>query len=102
MALEMNAAMPGWKSQLEVRSEGPRYGELKMYAVLQLCRQGLWASEVVFDGHMERMWLGKSQEVNQMNPRGLISEEHSVAIGKLLLLSEPRTTDRSRATAGAR
>lgn len=102
MALEMNAAMPAWKSQLEVRREGPRYGELRMYAMLQLCRQGLWASEVFFDGHMERMWLGRSQAMNQMNLRGLISEENSVAVGKLLLLAEPRTTDRSRATAGAR
>lgn len=73
-----------------------------MNAVLQLCRKGLWAGEVVFDGHMERMWLGRSQAMIQMSPRGLISEEHSVAIGKLLLFAEPRTTDRSRTTAGAR
>lgn len=102
MVLEMNAAMPSWKSQLEVKREGPRYGELRMYAMLQLCRKGLWASEVVFDGHVERMWLGRSQAMNQMNPRGLISEEHSVTIGKLLFLAEPRTTNTSRTAAGAR
>lgn len=57
--------------------------------------------EVVFDGPLERMWLGRSQAMNQMNPRGLISEERSMATGKLLL-AVPRTTDRSRTTAGAR
>lgn len=102
MVAEMNAAMPNRKSQLEVKREGPRYRELRMCAVLQLCRKGLWAREVASDGHMERMWLGRSQALNQMNPRGLITEEHSVAIGKLLLLAEPRTTNRSRTTAGAR
>ncbi|KAJ7397599.1 hypothetical protein BTVI_133762 [Pitangus sulphuratus] len=94
MAPEMSAAMPCRKSQLEVKREGPRYEELGIYAVLQLCRQGLWANEVVFDGHTERMRLGRSQALNHMNRRGLISKEHAMAIVKLFFLAEPRTINR--------
>lgn len=102
MVPEMSTAMPHWKSQLEVNREGPRYEESRVYAILQLCRQVLWASEVLFDGHTERTWLGRSQAMNQMNPRGLISQDCAVAVGKLFLLAEPRTTVRSRTIAGAR
>lgn len=33
MALEMSSPMSHWKSQLEVKREGPRYEELRVYAV---------------------------------------------------------------------
>lgn len=102
MALETSAAVLHWKSQLEVKREGPRCEEPRVYAILQLCRQVLWASEVVFDGHTEKTRLGRSQATNQVNPRGLISQECAVALGKLFLLAEQRTIIKSRTVAGAR
>lgn len=56
-----------------------------------------------FDGHTERTWLGRSQAMNQMNPRGVISQERAAAMGgKLILLAAPRTTVRLKTIEGAR
>lgn len=50
----------------------------------------------------ERTWLGRNQAMNEMNRRGLISQECAVAIGKLFLLSELGSAIRSRTVAEAR
>lgn len=102
MASETSAAMPHWKSQLEVNREGSRYEKLRVYFILQLCRLVLWASEAFFDGHTEKTQLGISQAVNKMDPRGLVSHECALAIGKLSLLAELKTTVRLRTIAGTR